>query len=273
MEEVLTGRYAPRVALSNAVRLMTWNIDRGEHFTGVASLVSRNEADVYLLQEVDLHARRSAELDVANELARAGRLDYVWGLAFREFNQGKDAWQGQATLSRYSFDKPRLLHFADQSGFWKPRWWVPNTPPFQERAGGRIALVTEIATAKGTLAAYNLHLESRGDEELRARQLNQVIADANRYPNHTPVVIAGDLNTKHRSSPCIRLLRDSGFQDCLGDPRRFTTNRGGPFAKLLIDGALDWIWVRGPVRFSQPRLHTDVPHVSDHWPLSVLLEL
>jgi len=43
-------------------------------------------------------------------------------------------------------------------------------------------------------------------------------------------------------------------------------------AFYIIDGALDWIWVRGPVRFSSGTIHTDIPRASDHWPLSVVLE-
>jgi endonuclease/exonuclease/phosphatase family metal-dependent hydrolase len=200
------------------------------------------------------------------------KLDFALGIAFQEMNQGTEAYQGQATLSRSPIENPRIIHFHDQSNFWKPRWWVPNTPPFQERLGGRIALVTEIPFGRGFLVVYNLHLESRNDEDLRARQLHEVISDTSRYPDSVTIVIAGDLNTKHRSSPCINLLQKSGFLDVIGDPKRFTTNRGGQLAHLLIDGALDWIWIRGPVKFSGGRIHTDILKASDHWPVSVLLE-
>jgi endonuclease/exonuclease/phosphatase family metal-dependent hydrolase len=272
MQEILTGQHAAKRAVPRAIRLVTWNIERGERLREAGVYLHQSDADVLALQEVDLNANRSGNLNVADVIGRVENLDYALGIAFQEMNQGKEAFQGQATLARYPISNPRMIHFREQSKFWKPRWWVPNTPPFQERLGGRIALATEIPIGNGFFALYNLHLESRGDEDLRAHQLHEVIEDANRYPNSIPVVIAGDLNTKHRTSPCIHLLQAAGFLDVIGDPKRFTTNRGGQLAHLIIDGALDWIWVRGPVKFSGGQIHTDIPKASDHWPLSVLLE-
>jgi hypothetical protein len=37
-------------------------------------------------------------------------------------------------------------------------------PPFQERLGGRLALVSEANIAGKTIDTYNLHLESKGDD-------------------------------------------------------------------------------------------------------------
>lgn len=269
MEEILTGRYAPRLATPRSIRLVTWNIERGERLRDAGVFLHQSGADVFALQEVDLNTTRSGNLNVADVIGRVEKLDYALGIAFQEMNQGPEAYQGQATLSRFPVMHPRILHFRDQSKFWKPRWWVPNTPPFQERLGGRIALVTEVPIGNGFFVLYNLHLESRGDEVLRGRQLHEVINDADRYPNSVPIVIAGDLNTKHRSSPCLSLLARTGFRDVVGDPKHFTTNRGGKFARILIDGALDWIWVRGPMQFSGGRIHEDIVKASDHWPLSV----
>ena len=272
MRELLTGSFAPKTTAGRRVRLLNWNIERGVQLPQIEQFLAQSNGDILTLQEVDWNASRSGQVDVAAKLAQALRLDYVLGIAFEEVTQGADAWQGQATFSRFGLSKPRVLHFRQQSNFWKPRWWVPNTPPFQERLGGRIALVTEMPLGKGFFVLYNLHLESRGPEELRSAQLREVVDDASQYSRHIPIVIAGDLNTKHQSSPCLRLLQSAGFQDVIGDPRRFTTNRGGRLAKLFIDGALDWIWVRGPLQFSQGRMHTDLPKASDHWPLSVELE-
>jgi endonuclease/exonuclease/phosphatase family metal-dependent hydrolase len=272
MQELLTGRYAPWRATPRSVRLVTWNIERGERLRDVGAFLKQSEGDIFTLQEVDWNAKRSGNLNIADELARHERMDFALGIAFQEMTQGTNALQGQATLARLALSKPRVLRFRYQSTFWKPRWWVPNTPPFQERLGGRIALVAEIPFGRGFFVLYNLHLESRGTEDLRASQLNEVLRDANSYPNSVPIVIAGDLNTKHRSSPCIGLLEKSGFQDAIGDPNRFTTNRGGQLARIFMDGALDWIWVRGPIQFSGGRIRTDIPKASDHWPLSVELQ-
>jgi len=60
--------------------------------------------------------------------------------------------------------------------------------------------VNELDRNGGTLVVYNLHLESRTTEHGRLLQLDEVLADAERYPAGTPVMVAGDLNTMHRHS-------------------------------------------------------------------------
>lgn len=250
-------------ALRFPLRVVTWNIERGYRLQDIARTLQEVQADVCLLQEVDRNVRRTSHRHVAKELASRLGFHFALGIAFEEVTQGKDAFQGQATLSRYAFRSARVLTFERQSGFWKPRWFVPDTPPFQERVGGRVALVTEFERPR--LVTYNLHLESRGPEDLRARQLEEVLRDA---PKDAAVVIAGDLNTKAGPySPCVEMLRKEGFQDAVGQPDMFTTNRGGVFAKLFIAGALDWIWYRGPVTLAKPGEVQTRVRVSDHYPV------
>ena len=103
--------------------------------------------------------------NVAEELARRLQMNYVFGLEFEEITQGSrtsPAYHGQATLSRWGLKNPRIIRFRSQSEFWRPRWFLPRTAPFQERLGGRIALVTDVDVPGRALTAYNLHLELRG---------------------------------------------------------------------------------------------------------------
>jgi endonuclease/exonuclease/phosphatase family metal-dependent hydrolase len=51
----------------------------------------------------------------------------------------------------------------------------PRVEAFQERLGGRIALVTDINVAGSKLLIYNLHLESRPNDELRLAQIKEVL--------------------------------------------------------------------------------------------------
>src|SRR5262249_11895434 len=138
-------------------------------------------ADLLILQEVDLNARRTHFLNVADEIARKLGLNYVFGQEFQELTQGRrgsPAYHGQATLSRWTLLNPRVIRFRRQSNFWRPRPYLPKLSLFQERLGGRIALVTEVQVQTKRLAIYNLHLESRGDEGLRYAQLEEAIRDA-----------------------------------------------------------------------------------------------
>jgi endonuclease/exonuclease/phosphatase family metal-dependent hydrolase len=154
-------------------RIVSWNIERGLQLPKILDFLRTVEADLLLLQEVDLNARRTHYRDIAYELAQALNFNYVFGMEFEELSEGtraRPAFHGMATLSPWPLYKARLIRFRDQSTFWKPRWYVPDLPVFQRRIGGRIALVAEASIYGERLVTYNLHLESRGTDELRVRQ-------------------------------------------------------------------------------------------------------
>src|SRR6201989_264700 len=111
-------------------------------------------------------------------------MNNVFGREFQELTQGSrtsPAYHGQATLSRWPLSKSRILRFDQQSNFWRPRWFLPDIEPFQERIGGRMALISEVSVGDRTLVTYNLHLESRGDDTLRYSQLEESFNDARTY--------------------------------------------------------------------------------------------
>src|SRR5260370_22081844 len=200
MQEIETGNFAsPRWVLCppSSVRVVNWNINRGLQLKRVIEFLAGAKADIILLQEADLNARRTYHLDIAREIAQKLQLNYVFGREFQELTQGSrgsPAYHGQATLSRWPLSNSRILRFPRQSNFWSPRWFLPEVEPFQERIGGRLALVCETAIARKRLVTYNLHLESKGDDALRRSQLGETLDDAGRYDASTPIVLAGDLN-------------------------------------------------------------------------------
>ena len=148
--------------------------------------------------------------------------------------------------------------FRRQSGFWRRRWFLPRTEPFQERVGGRIALVTEIEGARRNLTVYNLHLESRGNHDIRLAQMEEVLEDAARQ--QSPTLVAGDLNFDASTNP----TKGSGFRSALGLPSPHTTPARGLFQRQRT---IDWAFVSGPVEATLGRVHTDI-HASDHYPIS-----
>jgi endonuclease/exonuclease/phosphatase family metal-dependent hydrolase len=272
LDRVWEGQFGVPHAGPHELRLVSWNIERGYRAATQANYLAAQRADLCLLQEVDLHARRTGYQAIAEGFASQLRYHYAFGAAFRELAQGDSAHHGQATLARFPLRSSRILRFQAQSDFWKPRPLVPRVPPFQPREGGRIALICELEAGGRRVILYNLHLESRGNESLRARQLEEVLADAARYAKDQPVLIGGDLNTKRLESPALSVLRAGGFTDALQQPRLMTTSRGGPLAKLFIEGALDWIWVRGPLQIVSARVDRDI-RASDHFPLVVDLRI
>src|SRR6266446_6739639 len=181
MNDVLAGNFAARqweLRPTSAMRVVNWNIERGLRLPEIIDFLGSQNADLLILQEVDVNARRTRRLNIAEEIARRLGMNYVFGREFEELTQGSrisPAYHGQATLSRWRLVNPRVIRFRRQSGFWRPRWFLPRTEPFQERIGGRIALVTEIEAARRGLTVYNLHLESRGNNDLRLSQLDEVL--------------------------------------------------------------------------------------------------
>jgi len=242
-------------------RILSWNIERGLQFAKILQFLRTIDADLILLQEVDLNAHRTQYRDMARELARALEMNFIFGKEFQELSEGSSAspaFQGQATLSPWPLSNGRTIRFGDQSSFWKPRWYVPHLGVFQRRIGGRIALAAEVSIYGQRLVTYNLHLESKGNDALRLRQLSEVLADRRRYADRPDFVIAGDFNLNAGEGDAANVLR-GGFHDAVRLPARPTTPP--PHAH-----AIDWIFVSHGWH-SDGQVHDDV-HASDHYPIS-----
>src|SRR5260221_10936616 len=190
MQEIQTGNFSPpRLVLMppDSIRVVNWNINRGLRLQRVIEFLASAKADVFLLQESDLNARRTHHLNVAKEIAQKLQMNYVFGREFQELTQGSrtsPAYHGQATLSRWPLSNSRIIRFRKQSNFWRPHWFLPEIEPFQERLGGRIALVSDINIAGKMITTYNLHLESRGDDGCHAAQLGETLDDRRRDDPH-----------------------------------------------------------------------------------------
>ena len=270
MCEILTGGFAPiqwQFWPANTIRVINWNIDRGLRLSEITDFLASQRADLLTLQEVDLNTRRTHRRNIADELARSLRMNYVFGCEFEELTQGtrsSPAYHGQATLSRWRLRRPRIIRFQRQSGFWRPRWFLPRTEPFQERLGGRIALVTEVEVASTIFAVYNLHLESRGNDGLRLAQLKEVLDDAARTAPRGPALLAGDLNFDISEGPMAALVQESGFRDVF--PQRRLRIRP-PHHLFGVARTIDWALLSGPLEASGAQLHASV-NASDHYPIS-----
>jgi endonuclease/exonuclease/phosphatase family metal-dependent hydrolase len=272
MQEIETGSFAiPRLVLFplDSIRVVNWNINRGLKLQRVIEFLAAAKADIILLQESDLNARRTHRLNVAREIAQKLQMNYVFGREFQELTQGtraSPAYHGQATLSRWPLSKSRILRFQKQSNFWRPHWFLPHLEPFQERIGGRLALVCEANVAGKTIITYNLHLESKGDDELRCSQIEETLEDSRQYNLNAPVVLAGDFNLDASRQPAASAISKAQFQDTFANQHVPTT----PGSFLEPGRSIDWIFTRGPLHASQPQVQLSVS-ASDHYPLLIHL--
>jgi endonuclease/exonuclease/phosphatase family metal-dependent hydrolase len=272
MQEIETGNFSPpRLVLipPGSIRVVNWNINRGLRLQRVIEFLATAKADVVLLQESDLNARRTQHLNVAKEIAQKLRLNYVFGREFQELTQGSrasPAYHGQATLSRWPLSNSRILRFRKQSNFWRPRWFLPETEPFQERIGGRLALVCETTIAGKRVVTYNLHLESKGDDVLRCSQIDETLEDARQYNLNTPVVLAGDFNLDVSEGRAAAAISKRQFQDAFANQHVPTT----PHTFLEPGRSIDWIFIRGLIQCTSASVH-NATSASDHYPLSAAL--
>ena len=273
-QEIENGNFAvPRWLFlpPDSVRVVNWNIDRGLKLSGVIEFLAGAKADIILLQEADLNARRTHHINVAKEIAHTLEMNYVFGREFQELTQGSKtspAYHGQATLSRWPLSNSRMIRFQKQSHFWRPHWFLPEIAPFQERLGGRMALVSAVDIAGKTIVVYNLHLESRGDDNLRCSQLDEALDDARQYNRDTAILLAGDFNLDVSQAAAASAISRAQFQDAFANQHVPTT----PGSFLEHGRIIDWIFTRGGVRASQPQVHRSVP-ASDHYPLSINLKV
>jgi endonuclease/exonuclease/phosphatase family metal-dependent hydrolase len=266
LDRILTGDFTDSARPPESLHIVDWNVDRGTRLDQVAKTLEQDQPDLCLLQEVDLSARRSGNVNVAEQLAKRLKMRYAFGLAWQELSQGdreRPSYQGQAILTRLPIRNTRVIRFETQSGFWRPRSYVPNMPLFQRRLGGRIAIVTELDYGGRTLVVYNLHLESRSFGHIQDAQMDEILADAKRYPESTPIILAGDFNTKYNAGSLGAKLRAEGWRSALGSHAPRTH-------KIMF--SLDWMMAKGPLRIEQGKVEHGAGG-SDHLPISATVSI
>ncbi len=252
-----------------AIRVVSWNINRGFHLNEIIDYLTKVSADLVLLQEVDVHAQRTDYRNIPREIARALHMNYVFGREFEELSQGRfnsPAYHGQATLSRFPVVRSHIVKFRRQSSFWRPRFFVPSLACFQRRIGARMALVCEITFHEKKLVVYNVHLESRGSDKLRISQLSEILTDSRGYPPETPILLAGDFNSDMSREPLTTLCGEQFIN-------HFANLNGQPtvaHCRLWKSASIDWILTTAAFCATRTAIHNAIS-ASDHYPLFIEL--
>jgi endonuclease/exonuclease/phosphatase family metal-dependent hydrolase len=131
-----------------------------------------------------------------------------------------------------------------------------------------MALVNEVKIADKTIVTYNLHLESRGDDQLRCSQLDEALDDARQYDWNTPILLTGDFNLDVSGGPAAAAINRARFRDAFANQHAPTS----PGSLFEHGRTIDWIFARGPIRGGGSRVNRAVS-ASDHYPLSITLAL
>ena len=247
-------------AQAGELKVVTWNIAYGARFDGVLDAARKLDADVYILQEVDLFCRRSGNRNVAKDLADGLGANWVFAGEFQEIGESTGrvpALTGQAILSRYPILDASAVPFRAQAWL---RW---HLNPLQPRRGGRMRLTALTAGVR----IYNAHLESGGNERRRRQQLDDILAaDSADRMTPSPVLLAGDFNNGPiKRTRLFAAVSAADFIDALGpaaDRQRTCVHREYP---------IDWLFVR----HLRPLIGQVLPidYISDHYPVTATLRL
>lgn len=228
------------LSAAEPLRVMSYNIHHGEGTDGkldlerLAKIIVDSQADVVALQEVDMQAKRSGNVDQAKQLAELTKLHFVYGEAM-PFQGGK---YGGAVLSRWPI-KLKAVHQLPQE---------PGEEP-------RIAIETIITPDNGLpeFVFVSTHLCHR-NEAIRTRQatkLNELLPEN----DGAPILVAGDFNAQH-GSKTLQTLREKRWLD--------TANK---------EKVIDYIFVRPSDPWRVVKTQTlDEPVASDHLPIVAVLE-
>jgi endonuclease/exonuclease/phosphatase family metal-dependent hydrolase len=203
----LTGGLAAR-----RLRVVAWNVQRGARFEAILGALRDDPvlacADLVLLEEIDCGLGRSANRNVARELAEALGMSYVFGPSYLTLaddwgeNRGAldntTALAGTAILTRApvrraeNVDLPALRDKFSSS---------------ERRLGKKRALLIEAEVPGGPLLVGACHLDSNASPAQRARQLAALL---DRMPGAGPAIVGGDFNcSTHDLSSPLALLGDA----------------------------------------------------------------
>ncbi len=152
--------------------------------------------DIVGLQEIDLNAKRSYEVNQVEAVAKslemsAGAIAVNWDKNYLPFPSWPPAahfgkiLSGQALLSRYPIEKNSrivLERVANKSFVFKAFYLE------------RLAQVSQVSLDGQPLVVINVHLEAF-EEETRVRQTQFVRSLAEEYAQTFPVIVIGDFNS------------------------------------------------------------------------------
>jgi endonuclease/exonuclease/phosphatase family metal-dependent hydrolase len=242
-------------------RTLTYNIhraigvDRRFRLERIIRILAHHQADVVLLQEVDIGVPRSGKLNLARELAR--ELGYNF-LAVGLNVQLRQGYYGNATLSRFPIVRKRNIDL---------------TIGTHKRRGCQHTTLQISNPTNQLLEVFNMHLGLSARE--RARQIGMLAQSVEfaALEHHLPCIVGGDFNDWRSLLPPV-------FIDILGFASATSLKTSGKqdiptYPSFSPAGSLDKIFFRGGLKKIKSRsCNLPVSRVaSDHLPIIVDFEI
>lgn len=195
-----TGIFAGEAPAKPHYRAVTWNIERGIEFEGILHTLQNHpvlsQADILLLPETDLGMARSANRNVARELAQALGMNYYFvptyinlckgnGTELHYEGENAQAIHGNAILSRYPLKDFQLIPLHNNKDKMKGK---------EKRLGNQQALSCSVVLPQGELRVICAHLDAHSSKRHRRDQMRTILRHQARQ-KPLPTLFGGDLNT------------------------------------------------------------------------------
>lgn len=179
-------------------RVAAWNLERGIEYDGQLDIFQQHpylsKADVLCLTETDVGMARSANRNVARELARALGMSYSFVPCYINLAKGagveRDAsgqndlgLHGNAILSRYPIANHRSVALKNGKDKMKGR---------EKRLGRQAAILADVEFPNHRTEVVSVHLDAHSSQGHRRDQMRDVL-DALRPDG--PAIVGGDWNT------------------------------------------------------------------------------
>jgi len=245
------------------IRVLSYNmhraigVDRLFRPERIAKVINHHQADIVLLQEVDVGVPRSRKLDLAKEMAEAaGYPHFATGLNVKLF-KGK---YGNATLSKFPITRSRNI----------------NLTVGKRKARGCLHTTIEINNSLDfvqNVEVFNLHLGLSSQE--RVRQVGLLIhsEEFTTLAPDSPCLVGGDLNDwRTRLAP---IFTDILNFECASNHSSGYHNPYLTYPSFSPTGGLDKIFYRGPMELiRRKRCWMGITRLaSDHLPVIAEFEL
>jgi len=215
---------AERSEEQRKLRIVSYNVQKGTPVKAIAADLLALKADILALQEVDAGTRRSRGEDQPRLLREA--------------------------LGMHGHYAPSYAVDGGTTGMMVlSRWRLVKTQAITLRNSRDIGTVAVVATPGGAVRVYSVHLsatyrmsaahiaESGKAREREAARIAELAAGSK-----APVIVAGDLNASHGSTPYATLTRR--LSDCA-----FTLGKPSPtFPRALPALRLDHVFVSEQLR-------------------------
>jgi len=204
IEKILSGHeagiFAPPEEEKPFYRAVCWNIERGIEFEGIVHTLKTHpllkEADLFFLPETDLGMARSANRNVAKEIARELRLNYYFVPTYINLCKGNGTElhfdgentlgiHGNAILSRYPLKDFHKIPLHNNKDKMKGR---------EKRIGHQQALCCTVVFPQAETRLICAHLDAHSSKRHRRDQMEKILKDVRQLPP-LPSLFGGDLNT------------------------------------------------------------------------------